>query len=672
MWDAEHRILVCNQRYRDIYGFSAEVVKAGATIREIFAHAEALNLRPGSTAEELYGAFRERISSQEPLVFLQEWGGGRTIEIAYEPLPDGSWVATYTDVSERKQAELELHSAEAEYRALFENAVVGIYRSSPDGRTVRANPALVRLNGYASEAELLATMGDIAAEWYVDPSRRDEFVQLMRKDGRVNDFVSEVYRHSTGERIWVSETAWIVRGSDDEPSWFEGTVVDATERKRAEARIAHLAQHDALTELPNRALFRQRLDQALAQMKRQAGRGRETSFAVLYLDLDRFKVVNDTLGHPVGDALLQEVARRIREAVRSEDTVARLGGDEFAILQVGLEQPYGASALAQRLVEIVSQPYAIDGHHVTVGTSIGIALAPSHGLEADQLAKGADFALYRAKAEGRNVHRFFASEMDAEVQAHRSLELDLQKALDRGEFELHYQPMLDLARRRIVGFEALLRWHHPTRGLLLPGEFIPVAEEARLIGPIGEWVLRQACAEAGTWPSHVHVAVNVSAVQFRFGNLVQSVALALADAGLAADRLELEITETVLLQEDDRVLASLAQLRELGVRIALDDFGTGYSSLSYLRRFAFDKIKIDRAFIGEITNPDTAAVVRAIIGLGARLGTMITVEGIETAEQLARMRAEGCSEAQGYLVGRPLPAQEASALIGSLHSATSD
>ncbi len=663
MWDAAHRILACNQKYRDMYGFSAQVVKPGATMQEVFAHAEALNLRPGVTAAELYEAFCARFASGRPVVILQEWGRGKVIEISHEPLPDGSWVATYTDVSERHRAETSLRAAEGEYRALFENAVVGIYRSTVDGRQVRANPALVRLHGYTSEAELLATGNGMATDWYVDPARRGEFLRLMQQNGRVDDLVSEVYRHRTRERIWVSETAWIVRGADGEPLWFEGTVVDATDRMRAHERIAHLAHHDALTNLPNRAVFRERLQRHLSHINPQAGREHGSAMAVLYLDLDRFKVVNDTLGHSVGDQLLQQVAERIRGTVHAEDTIARLGGDEFAILQLGQEQPYGASTLAQRLIERVSQPYTIDNHHFSIGVSVGIALAPTHSLEPDQLTKNADFALYRAKAEGRNAHRFFASGMDAELQAYRSLELDLQRAIKGDEFELHYQPIVEFARNQIVGFEALLRWRHPTRGILLPNEFLPVAEEARLIAPIGEWVLRKACAEAQAWPDEVYVAVNISAVEFRYGNLVQSVTSVLAETRLPASRLELEITEGVLLAEDQTTLEKLAQLRALGIRIALDDFGTGYSSLGHLRRFIFDKVKIDRSVLSQIAHQDTAAVTRAIIHVGARLGAMIAAEGIETADQLAQMRAEGCAEGQGYLVGRPMPADEAGRLV---------
>jgi predicted signal transduction protein with EAL and GGDEF domain len=343
--------------------------------------------------------------------------------------------------------------------------------------------------------------------------------------------------------------------------------------------------------------------------------------------------------------------------LRTEDTLGRLGGDEFAVLQSGDATPATARALAERLLEAVSEPYALAGRSVSVGLSVGIALSPRDGADADGLFKNADLALYRAKMAGRNTFRFYEPAMDEAQQERQALELDLRQALARGEFTLDYQPLLDLASGRISGCEALVRWHHRTRGMIPPGAFIPLAEETKLIVPLGEWVLREACREAATWDRPMRVSVNVSAIQFRQAGLVQSVAGALSASGLPAERLELEITETVLINEGE-ALRTLHQLRALGVRIALDDFGTGYSSLSYLRRFPFDKIKIDRSFVKEIDNPDTAAIVRAMVGLGSRLGIAITAEGIETQAQLDQVRAEGCTEAQGYFISRPGPARE--------------
>ena len=434
---------------------------------------------------------------------------------------------------------------------------------------------------------------------------------------------------------------------------------DVTERHRTEARIAHMARHDALTDLPNRLELEDRIQAAL--LRTQKGE----HAAILSLDLDRFKQVNDTLGHPVGDALLKLVAERLRRIVREEDTVARMGGDEFAIVQLGAAQPGGATNLAQRLIDAISAPYEIDGQQIVVGTSVGIAVAPTDGDAVAALLKSADVALYRAKTDGRGRYRFFESGMDAAMQARRTLELDLRAALVNGEFELHYQPVVSIATQQVTGFEALLRWRHPERGLVSPANFIPLAEEIGLIVPIGEWALRQACGDAATWPDHITVAVNLSPAQFKSVRLSQSVMLALASSGLSPHRLELEITEGVLLLEHGTTLSVLHQLRTLGVRIAMDDFGTGYSSLSYLRSFPFDKIKIDRSFIQNMAQDESSsAIVRAVVGLSATLGMVTTAEGVETAEQLDGVRAEGCTEVQGFYFSAARPASEVAAMIG--------
>ena len=430
------------------------------------------------------------------------------------------------------------------------------------------------------------------------------------------------------------------------------TFEDVTERRLAEDKVAHMARHDALTNLPNRRLFREQLEHTLARMHR----GEQA--AVLSIDLDRFKHVNDTLGHPVGDELLIAVARRLRECTREEDIIARFGGDEFVVVQIAANlKPAEASALASRIVDVVGAPFDIGGQQLVVGASVGIAMAPADGTDPDQLLKNADLALYRAKTDGRGTYRFFESEMDARAQARRTLELDLRAAITRGEFELHYQPILDLRTNAVVSVEALVRWNHPERGLVPPLDFIPLAEETGLIVQIGEWVLRQACGEAAKWPRDVSVAVNLSPAQFKSRGLLSTIINAVAIAGLAPGRLELEITESVLLQDGEATLATLHGLRQFGVRISMDDFGTGYSSLSYLRSFPFDKIKIDSSFIKELaTRDDSMAIVRAVTGLGKSLGITTTAEGVETSEQLTLLRAEGCSEIQGFLFSRPLPA----------------
>jgi diguanylate cyclase (GGDEF)-like protein len=428
---------------------------------------------------------------------------------------------------------------------------------------------------------------------------------------------------------------------------------DITERRRTEARIYHMARHDALTDLPNRSFLKESISEGL----KRGRRGDE--MAVLCMDLDRFKAVNDTLGHPIGDQLLLAVAERIRRSIRETDTPARLGGDEFAILQIGVPQPESATMLASRLVEALAMPYVIQDHHLVIGCSIGIALAPLDGEEAENLLKNADLALYRAKLDGRGLYRFFEAEMDARVQARRVLELDLRSALANKEFALHYQPIIGLDHDEITALEALLRWTHPRRGPVSPAEFIPLAEETGLIVPIGEWVVRQACKDAMAWPEHVTVAVNISAVQFKNASLVPTITNALARSGLPANRLELEITESVLLQDTEATLATLHQLRALGVHVSMDDFGTGYSSLSYLRRFPFDKIKIDQSFVRDIgNNKQSLAIIQAITDLGATLGMSTTAEGVETHDQLEQLRARGCTEVQGYYFSKPKPIEE--------------
>ena len=433
-----------------------------------------------------------------------------------------------------------------------------------------------------------------------------------------------------------------------------------SERLRAEAQINHMAHHDSLSGLPNRVLFGEELARAL-----EAREPRE-AVAVFCLDLDRFKAVNDTLGHPVGDRLLKAVAGRLRTCMGEKASVARLGGDEFAIIQTSDRHPVEATILAERVIAELSAPYEVEGYQVAVGASVGIAVAPIDGENAHDLLKNADLALYRAKAEGRGLFRFFEPEMDAKMQARRELELDLRRALVNGEFELHYQPLISIEGGGVCAFEALLRWHHPSRGMIPPIEFIPLAEEVGEIEAIGAWVLRTACREAAAWPAHVRVAVNLSPLQFRSGSLVLHVTSALASSHLPAARLELEITESLMLQETEIVLSTLHQIRDLGVHIALDDFGTGYSSLSYLRKFPFDKIKIDRSFVRDLSDTsESMAIVRAVIGLGYGLGMSTTAEGIETEEQLERLRQEGCMEAQGFLISPPRPASAIAAIISS-------
>ncbi len=428
---------------------------------------------------------------------------------------------------------------------------------------------------------------------------------------------------------------------------------DISDRQRAEERIVHMARHDALTDLPNRTMFRERLEYELRRIKRG------DALAVLCLDLDHFKSVNDTLGHPVGDELLKVVAERLRRCIREPDTIARLGGDEFAIIMTGMHAPTDPVVLAKRIRQAVIKPYILDGHQILADISIGISLAPIDATEPDLLLKNADMALYGAKADGRGTYRFFEPEMDARMKARRELDMDLRKALANGEFRLHYQPLVNIQNNEITAFEALLRWNHPIRGLVPPAEFIPIAEETGLIIPLGEWVLRGACQETANWPTNIKVAVNLSPAQLNSRNFTDVVVNALAASGVSANRLQLEITETVLLQNTFNTLATLQKLRALGVQIALDDFGTGYSSLSYLRSFPFDKIKIDRSFIQDLMNgAEPLAIVHAIAGLAKSLNMTSTAEGVETKQQLEALQALGCIEMQGYLFSHARPPAE--------------
>jgi diguanylate cyclase (GGDEF)-like protein/PAS domain S-box-containing protein len=430
---------------------------------------------------------------------------------------------------------------------------------------------------------------------------------------------------------------------------------DITAQKRAETQIAYMARHDGLTGLANRAVLLEKMEEALARLRRHGNR-----FTVFMLDLDLFKTVNDSLGHPVGDELLKVVAGRLSACIRETDTVARLGGDEFAILATADgDQREAAIATANRLLGAVAAPCDLDGHHVNIGTSVGIALAPEHGTDVDQLVKNADLALYKAKSEGRDAYRIFEDAMGVEVRTRRAHQIDLRNALSNDEFELYYQPIVDIQTRQTASIEALIRWHHPQRGMIPPADFIPLAEESGLINQIGEWVLRKACSDALHWPPHIKVSVNLSAVQFRKIGPIDSFCQTLRESGLPPERLELEITESVLLQGNAENVETLHRLRLMGISIVLDDFGTGYSSLSYLRMFPFDKIKIDRSFVHELAkNADCAAIVSAVAGLGRSLRIDTVAEGVETEDQLLLVHAAGCTHAQGYLFGRPCPVAE--------------
>ena len=650
LFDRDRRLIVCNDRYVRMYGLPPELTVPGVTQERMMQHRIDAGLHTGPEADRY---MRQRLAESMSGTAgnsVIELSDGRVIAVAHCPTDDGGWVSTHEDITERRRAEQERDRNRRFLDLVIENVPVSIVvRNATDRKYVLINRAGEELFGI-SRCEIVGrTVHDFLSKEHADlVSGYDQ--QLLSADPSAVLMVDEheIDTPANGRRL-VASRRIALRGEDGTPMYILGVVEDVTERKRADERIARLATYDALTDLPNRMLFRQRLDDALKWL-RPADR-----IAVLYLDLDFFKHVNDSLGHPVGDELLKAVAQRLHACVKQGDTVARLGGDEFAIIQHGIAEPDDTTALTTCILEALRKPYDLDGHQLVADASIGIAIAPDDGHEPDQLLKNADLALYGAKADGRGTYRFFEPEMDARVKARRALEEDLRKALARGEFELHYQPLLDLRTNRIRTCEALIRWNHPQRGLIPPGEFIGLAEETGLIVPIGEWVLRQACAHAAEWPREISVAVNLSAVQFKLPSLSQLVVGALAAAQLEPRRLELEITESVLVQNSAAVSSTLRELHELGVRFAMDDFGTGYSSLGYLRNFPLDKIKIDRTFVSDLTDAETSAsIVRAIVGLATSLNMTTAAEGVETEQQLAALRAAGCTEIQGFLFSRPL------------------
>ena len=526
----------------------------------------------------------------------------------------------------------ELAKQHARLEAALDNMTQGLCLFATDGRLVINNHRFAEMFGTPCPEALVETVLQDAGLDLLIGNARDTTVSALTcelPDGRV----IAVSQHAVADGGWVA------------------TYEDISERRTVETRLAHLARHDGLTGLPNRLLFTEHLAGSLARARRGDG------IAMLCLDLDRFKIVNDTLGHAAGDELLRLVTKRLRDCTRETDLVVRFGGDEFVIVQEKANQPAEATALAKRLVDIMAKPFLIDGREVVIGVSIGIALSLD-GVEAGEaLLKRADLALYRAKNDGRGTFRFFEREMDEAMQIKQALELDLRQALNDKHFEVFYQPLVQSGG--IAGFEALLRWRHPQRGMVSPADFIPIAEETGLIGAIGAWVLHQACADAATWPGTLKVAVNLSPLQFQTRSLVDDVAHALSASGLSPQRLELEITESVLIQDADSVLKTLHGLRAMGIRIAMDDFGTGYSSLSYLRRFPFDKIKIDQSFVkGIAEQEDCRTIVRAVIGLGRSLHMSVNAEGVETEAQLEALRSEGCGEIQGYFFSEPKPARD--------------
>jgi diguanylate cyclase (GGDEF)-like protein/PAS domain S-box-containing protein len=640
--DAEGRYILWNQQYADIYKRSADLFKPGVRLEDTLrVGVERGDYPEAKGREEQWIAERLRRLTNPRGRHEQVLSDGRCILIEERRTSDGGIIGLRVDITEMKQRE-------ASFRLLFDHNPVPMFVYGRDNHAILAvNDAAVEHYGYSRAQFLSMNLRHIH-----DCATYDELKALDHASSE--SYAGRTWRHLLADQSMIDVAIFARAITHGAVPAVLIAAIDITERKRAEARVAHMAHHDALTGLPNRVLLRLRMEQAIARMRRN-----DKGVAILCIDLDNFKAVNDTLGHPAGDLLLQCVAERTQAGLRGEDTAARLGGDEFAVLATGIENPAEVTALAERLLADLSEPFQVYGHQVMVGASIGIALAPGDGDDADRLLKNADMALYRAKAEGKGAFRFFEAEMDARVQARRRLEVDLRAALKNETLEVYYQPLVDLETGEMAGLEALVRWPHPERGLIPPSEFIPVAEETGTIAQLGAYVLRRACTDATQWPEHVKLAVNLSPLQFRTGNLFLAVKDALAASGLPATRLELEITETLLLEKVDHVFATLHALRALGVRISMDDFGTGYSSLSYLRSFPFDKIKIDRSFVRDIAgNSEAQAIVRAIVSLGLNFGMKITAEGIETEAELACLKAEGCDEGQGFLFSKARPQAE--------------
>ena len=657
MFDADGRLMFWNAKYLEFYGMSPDVVRQGASIRSIIEHRKQASI-PDLDVDACIGEFRQMLVDTGRSTTTFRLKDGRTVSVVNTAIASGGWVGIHEDITERILGEesifqqaTELARTNVRFNAALSNMAQGLCMFDEQKRLVVWNDRYAEL--YQVPPELLkigtpyetivtdrVARGVLKGDGSADAvqAKVAELLQLPTDSSRIDELAD-------GRFVLLS------RQPMEGGGWLS-IIEDITERRRAEAEIVHLARHDVLTGLANRAEFNEKLEEASKRLKRNGH-----PVTVMMLDLDKFKAVNDTLGHPAGDQLLVEVGQRLQSTIRETDVLARLGGDEFAIIQEGgPDQHEGAIALALRIVNAICRPFDLNGHQASVGTSIGIALAPEHGVEPEQLLKSADLALYNAKANGRNDFRIYHPTMLEVAHTQRSAEGELRDAIARKEFELHYQPVMDVKTRRICSAEALIRWRHPTKGLIAPDQFIPLAESTGLIVPLGEWILQRACADAASWPAHVKVAVNISAVQFKKGNLFEVILCTLVESSLAPERLELEITETSLLENQEAHLTTIRQLKNLGISMALDDFGTGYSSVTYLTNFPFDKIKIDRTFTqGVLTRRDYAAVVSSVLALAQGLGTVTTVEGIETKEQFEYMREAGVDLAQGYLFGRPVP-----------------
>jgi diguanylate cyclase (GGDEF)-like protein/PAS domain S-box-containing protein len=649
MFDARNRLVVWNERYTRMYSIDPARIWVGCTIRDLIDARLAAGTFSHSYDPVKYDADLRAALAQGKAFGLEiELPDGRTICVANQPIEGGGWVATHEDVTERKRGERELVRTRAFLDSIISNVPTPvIVKSLPDLRYLLVNKAAAKFFGMSPEA----VIGKSADQLLDAETAKSVYARDMEMVNSGTETVNHEHTVLTpcGEARVITSTRLPVMGDGGKPQFLITVMHDLTDRKRDEARIAFMAHHDALTELPNRAAFNQCLN-AVADLAAAS----DSRFGLLVADVDRYKAINDTFGSQAGDALLKQLTGRLQEACEGA-FLARIGGDEFAVISPTGPQPQTTEQLARRLSSVANVEFDVDGHPVSATVTIGAAIFGTDGSDTTALLGNAEAALFRAKSEARGSIRFFEPEMDQQLREKRSLQLELRNALANDELELYYQPQAAMDGS-VFGFEALARWHHPRRGTIPPSVFIPIAEESGLILALGEWVLRTACKEAASWPNKLRIAVNMSPVQFQHGEPVNLVHETLLNTGLSPGRLELEITEGVLIGDFSRAMAVLRRLKNMGVRIDMDDFGTGYSSLSYLQSFPFDKIKIDQCFVQNVTrSPQSAAIVRAVIGLGKGLGLPVIAEGVETKEQLAFLVDADCDGVQGYLIGRPQP-----------------
>jgi len=669
MFGVDGRLVICNSTFAALYGLSPEIAAPGTHLADILNYRVEHGLVPEGERSEAYVAGRLKLANERSrTVRFIERERGRTISVIQQPMVDGGWVSTHQDVTEQQRKEeliqartLELELQNIRFDAAINNMLHGLSMFDAQNRLIVCNRQYAELYGLPPELTRPGT-----SFWdMLDDGAKTGMVSIGDSEARrkVLEAVIGAARPFRDNLKMVNGRVIAVLHQPMLGGGWISTHEDITEQHKHEEMIRHLARHDALTDLPNRVLFGEEMAKLEVRIKRRE------SIAVLCVDLDNFKTINDTFGHAVGDAVLIAAAKRLRECSRESDVLARLGGDEFALVAGPLDDPKHVALIASRIVTALAEPMRIDGKQIELGASVGIAVAPLDGTDAETLLRNADLALYRAKNDGRGTYHFFEREMDDALKIRRALELSLRDALERNEFRLVYQPILNIKTNRIAGLEALLRWDHPERGPIPPGEFLHIAEETGLIAAIGEWVLAEACEAAAGWPEHVRVSVNLSAAQFKGQRIVESVETALAATKLDPDRLELEITESQLMTDPGTMLRAMQRIRSLGVHLAMDDFGTGYGSLSFLRTFPFEKLKIDRTVIGEVATPaDPTTTVNLMVALGRSLGMAVTAEGIETETQLEAVRLGGCDEAQGFLFSPPLPASAIGAVLGTVRS----